>query len=69
MDCLLLHRYKLQYGCISEADDWEKTCRTLHDITNDRYFWKTLCSILESKPGIRRPFFETDNEKSLGDLK
>jgi len=36
---------------------------------NDRYFWSTLCSILESKPGIWRPFFEADNEKSLGDLK
>ena len=69
MDCLLLHRYKLQYECISEANDREKTCRTLHDITNDRYFWKTLCSILESKPGIRRPFFEADNERSPGDLK
>jgi len=66
---LLLRRYKLQHGCISEANDQEKTCRTLHDITNDRYFWNTLCSILESKPGIRRPFFEVDNERSLGDLK
>ena len=32
-------------------------------------FWNTLCSILESKPGIRQPFFEVDNERSLGDLK
>ena len=67
--CLLLHRYKLQHGCISEANDREKTCRTLRDKMNDRYFWNTLCSILESKPGIWRPFFEVDNEKSLGDLK
>ena len=66
---MLLRRYKLQHGCISEANDQEKTCRTLHDITNDRYFWNTLCSILESKPGIRRPFFEVDNERTLGDLK
>ena len=66
---MLLHRYKLQYGCIGEANDREKTCRTLRDKMNDRYFWNTLCSLLESKPGIRRPFFEADNERSLGDLK
>ena len=69
MDCLLLHRYKLQHGCTSEANDRKKTCRTLRDIMNDQYFWNTLCSILESKPGIRQPFFEVDNERSLGDLK
>ena len=51
------------------ANGQTKTCRTLHDITNDRYFWNTLRSILESKPGIRPPFFETNNERSLGDLK
>ena len=66
---MLLRRYKLQYGCISEADGRKKTCRTLRDKMNDRCFWNTLCSILGSKPGIRRPFFEADNERSLGDLK
>ena len=64
-----LHRCKLQHGYISKANGQTKTCRTLHGITNDRYFWNTLRSILESKPGIRPPFFETDNERSLSDLK
>jgi len=66
---LLLHRYKLQRGHTGGANDRTKTCRKLHDITNDRYFWSTLCSILESKPGVRPPFFEADNERSLDDLK
>jgi len=37
-----------------------RQCRTLHVILNDQYFWNTLFSILESKPGIRPPFFEAE---------
>ncbi|KAF5352545.1 hypothetical protein D9756_006234 [Leucocoprinus leucothites] len=45
-----------------------QTCKKLRDITSSQYFWKTLCAILESRPGFQQPLFEPDQKKSFDDL-
>lgn len=69
--CAILYRcsFLSRYTTLGWTHTSLKTCKTLYDITNSRYFWETLRYDLQSKPGIREPLFELMSDQSLGELK
>ncbi|KAF5352543.1 hypothetical protein D9756_006232 [Leucocoprinus leucothites] len=56
---------RLDYRALTNI---HQTCKTFHGVTSSPYFWTTLCTMLESRPGFQQSLFEPDPKKSIDGL-